>query len=319
MKRQLVFLFSGQGSQYHQMGLELYERNDVFRDCLDRLDKVPLRLMEASVVRELYGEHRKSAPFDRLRLSHPAIFMVEFALASVVMAQGIEPDATFGSSLGMYAALAVAGGMSAEEALSMVVHHAQVVERHCPTGAMIAVLHDDRLFDDSPFLQTHTALAGRNFASHFVLSMPQANVMSVEAFLTRAGATHVKLPVAYPFHSAWIEPMNGVFVGSVSASHVRLPSMPVFCCATGGRLRSIPNDYFWRVARGEMFFNLAVDNLEASGPCDYLDLGPSGTLAGFLKHFLPKESASRVLVGMTPFGRDIDVLAKATAALKPGR
>lgn len=317
MSRRTVFLFAGQGSQYYQMGRGLYEHDPVFRAEMDALDRVPQALAGVSVLKAMYGGRGKGEPFDALGLTHPAIFMVEFALAQAVRARGVQPACVLGSSLGIYAALAVAGALGAEEALAMVVRQAQVVERHGPRGGMVGVLHAPRLFEDSEFLRARASLAGRNFESHFVLSAPQANIDAIEGALARAGAAHQWLPVPYPFHSAWIDPMREAFIDACPGQRVAMPALPVVCCAAGGALGEVTNDYFWRVAREPMYFMPAVAGLEAAGAHDYLDLSPSGTLAGFLRYLKAPGSASRVRAALSPFGRgDMETLDAALAALR---
>jgi bacillaene synthase trans-acting acyltransferase len=315
MKRRIVFLFSGQGSQYYQMGRDLYEKVPLFRAAMDSMDTLAQEMLGTSIVRVLYGAHGKADPFDDIRLTHPAIFMVEVALAKTVIGLGIKPDFTLGASLGTLAALAVAGCLALEEALALVVEQALAIERHCPKGGMIAVLSGPELYRDSPFLQARSVIAGQSFAGHFVLSAPEDNLIAIESYLIRAGVTHQPLPVHYPFHGPWIEPLRAMLVDPRGAGRIRLSTMPVICCAQGGVLEEIPADYFWQVARKEISFMDTIGRLEQSGPFDYLDLGPSGTLATFLKYLLPKHGASRSFAVLTAFGRDLAGLASVTEQL----
>lgn len=315
MKRKIAFLFSGQGSQYYQMGRGLYEQNLAFRSCIDRMDRVAQDMLGMSVLQALYGANGKADRFDDIRLTHPAIFMVEFALARSVMELGIEPDTTLGASLGTFAAMAAAGCVPADEALAMVIRQAMAVERHCPKGGMIAVLGAPALYEESSFLQARSVIAGRNFSSHFVLSAPENNLGAIENFLTRAGVTYHPLPVQYPFHAPWLDPMRDELISACGTGPLRLSRTPVVCCASGAVLQEIPGDYFWRVARDEIGFTRAITHMEQSGPFDYLDLGPSGTLVTFLKYLLPKHSNSRSFAVMTPYGRDAELLASAATQL----
>lgn len=319
MKRKTAFLFSGQGSQYYQMGRGLYEQNLVFRASMDQMDRLALDMLGTSVVQALYGPHGTAEPFDELRMTHPAIFMVEFALAQSVMELGITPDCTVGASLGTFAALAVAGCMTAQEALAMVIRQAQAIEEHCPKGGMIAVMGAPTLYEDSLFLQARSVIAGRNFASHFVLSAPAENLPAIQSFLTRAAVTWQSVPVHYPFHAPWIDPMREVLIAASGSVRIQLSGTPVICCALGGVVQEISDDYFWKVARDEIGFMPAIAHMEQSGAFDYLDLGPSGTLATFLKYLLPQHSASRRFALMTPYGRDAELFASMAAQLLPTR
>src|SRR6266404_8409287 len=119
MHKPTVFMFSGQGSHYFQMGRALYESNPVFAHWLDRMDKVVHDLTGRSVLTVLYGERSKAEPFVDITATHPAIFMVEYALAQALMEKGVVPDYTLGTSLGSFAAASVSGCLSMEDALSL--------------------------------------------------------------------------------------------------------------------------------------------------------------------------------------------------------
>src|SRR5260370_1040196 len=120
-------MFSGQGSQYFQMGRELFEKNDTFRDWMVRLDDMARRLSGRSVIGILYSDlHGKGDPFDRTLLTHPAIFMVEYSLAQSLIHAGVCPDIVLGVSLGSFAAATVAGFIGVEDALTAVMR--QILE-----------------------------------------------------------------------------------------------------------------------------------------------------------------------------------------------
>jgi len=136
-----VFMFSGQGAQYFQMGRVLFEKNHVFRDSMLDLDGVARRLLGESIVGALYETSKGiSEIFDQIRLTHPAIFMVEYAMARALISAGVMPGCLLGVSLGTFAASVVAGCLEPESALEMVIEHASAIEAECPRGIMIAVL-----------------------------------------------------------------------------------------------------------------------------------------------------------------------------------
>ncbi|WP_431822732.1 acyltransferase domain-containing protein [Burkholderia sp. F1] len=315
--RKVAFLFAGQGAQYYQMGRGLYERNACFRAHMDRMDRLAREPLGASVVATLYGPAGKAEPFTDIRFTHPAIFMVEFALARTLIEAGIEPACTLGASLGTFAALAIAGRWSMEQALASVIRQALALERHGPAGGMIAVLGAPALYEASPFLQARAVIAGRNFASHFVLAAPEANLDALGRGLVRLDLTSQTVPVRYPFHSPWIEPMRDLLGTSHDAGAFRPSAIPVFCCAHGAPLGEIADDYFWQVARREIAFMTTIDAMERTGPFDYLDCSPTGTLSTFLKYLLPASAASRHMGAMAPFGDDLSLLESVVARLRP--
>jgi bacillaene synthase trans-acting acyltransferase len=313
---EIVFMFSGQGSQYFQMGRELFQENQIFHDWMLRLDEIPRQLSGTSIVETLYSSsHRKGDPFDRTLLTHPAIFMVEYSLAETLIQAGVVPDTVLGVSLGSFAAATVGGFIGVEDALSSVVRQALAFEQYCEPGGMTAVLADPALFAED-FFAGRCELAAVNFSSHFVVSAKSLELAEIEAAMDERNIGYQRLPVSFPFHSRWIEQAKAPFA-SFMRSVLRKPGrIPLACCHHAGLLTDLSDDYFWSVARDPIRFPETTARLDQEGPRRYVDLGPAGTLATFLKYGLPATSKSTAHTILTPFGFDKKNLATALAALR---
>jgi acyl transferase domain-containing protein len=300
-----VFMFSGQGSQFYQMGKPLYDANPVFRGHMQRLDEVVRGLCGRSVLEVLYAPvNRISLPFDRTSLSHPAIIMVEYALASTVMQAGVEPDLVLGTSLGSFTAAAVAGAMSIEDVLMAAIAHAEALEASCEPGAMIAILSGSDLFDEN-FLRDHSELTAVNFASHFCVSAPLADCAAIEAELARRDIPYQRIPVSFAFHSRWVDAAHDGFAARVATLTRRPAQLPMICCARAEARSELSETTLWEVTRQPIRFPEAIARLEREGSRRYLDLGPAGTLATFLKYLLPPAGPSQAWPILTPYGRDM--------------
>jgi bacillaene synthase trans-acting acyltransferase len=311
--RETVFMFSGQGSQYFQMGRPLFERNDTFRDWMVRLDDLARRSSGRSIVETLYsGVHSKGDPFDRTALTHPAIFMVEYSLAQSLMHAGIRPDMVLGVSLGSFAAAAVAGFIDVEDALTAVIRQATALEECCEPGGMTAVLADPALFAEE-FLSRRSELAAVNFSSHFVVSARRAELAGIEAALRQRHVGYQRLPVSFPYHSRWIDNARAPFDSFMRSIRFRPGGLPLVCCDQAAILSALSGDYFWNVVRHPIRFRETTAGLEQRGARRYIDVGPAGTLATFLKYGLPATTTSTVQEILTPFGTDERNLATAAA------
>jgi acyl transferase domain-containing protein len=310
-----VFMFSGQGSQYFQMGKELFENDETFRHWMLRLDETARQTAGGSVIETLYsGQSGKSEPFDRTLLSHPAIFMVEYSLAQSLIHAGVRPDMVLGVSVGSFAAAAVAGFIDVEDALSAVIRQAMALEEWGEPGGMTAVLADPALFDEHS-LGDRSELAAVNFSSHFVISARRNELAAIEAVLKEHEVSHQRLPVSFPFHSQWMEKARAPFETFMQAIRFRPGRLPLVCCDRTTTLSELPDAFFWDVVRHPIRFRETIGRLEQQGARRYVDVGPAGTLATFLKYGLLPGTTSTVHTLLTPFGRDRQNLAAVTSSI----
>jgi bacillaene synthase trans-acting acyltransferase len=311
-----VFMFSGQGSQYFQMGRELFDKNETFHDWMLRLDGIVCELSGNSVIDALYSPaHGKGDVFDQILLTHPAIFMVEYSLAQTLMQAGVWPDMVLAVSLGSFAAAAVAGFIAVEDALTAVMRQAIAFEEWCQPGGMIAILADPALFAED-FLGSRSELAAVNFSSHFVVSARQTELTEIEAALKQHNTNYQRLPVGFPFHSHWIDEAKEPFEPFMRSIRRKEGQLPLACCDQATIVPGLADDYFWNVVRHPIRFRETTARLEQQGARRYIDVGPSGTLSTFLKYGMPAHSKSIVHPILTPYGFDQKNLAAVLASVR---
>lgn len=309
-----VFMFSGQGSQYFHMGRALWTHNDTFRGWMIRLDEIARQESGTSVIEVLYSEAReKGDPFDRILLTHPAIFMVEYALAQALMQAGVRPDVVLGVSMGSFAAAAVAGFLDAEDALTAVIRQAMAIEECGERGGMTAVLTDPALFAEA-FVSGRSELAAVNFSSHFVISARESELAEIEDALKARRVDYQRLPVSFPFHSRWIDRARAQFESFMQGIEKRTGRLPLACSDETTILSGLPQGYFWNVVRHPIRFLETIGRLEEAEAHRYIDVGPAGTLATFLKYGRPAMDKSRLHTILTPFGADQRNFAAVSAA-----
>lgn len=299
----IVFMFSGQGSHYFQMGRSLYEQQRTFRRHMDQLDTLARDLCGQSIVATLYEQGReKGARFNRTLFTQPAIDMVEHSLVQVLLAAGVAPERVVGTSLGTFPAAVVAGCMDAEQALEATIKCALELEARCQKGTMIAVLGAPTLFD-SLGLREYAEIAALNFHSHFAIAAPQERVPTIEAILRKAGVTFQTLDVSFAFHSKWIDAAQAGCRAHLRSMTLRPSRLPLVCCARTEQVQQLDDQQLWNVIREPIRFRQTLDTLESKGSYKYVDVGPSGTLATLLKHALPSPPRRSPIPSSRPSAR----------------
>ncbi|SFD21548.1 bacillaene synthase trans-acting acyltransferase [Chitinophaga sp. CF118] len=304
----IVYLFSGQGSHYRGMGRQLFEHNPVFRQSLLQSDLFVQQQLGRSLVDELYNF--TGTPFDDLLITHPAIVAIEIAMYCVLKEIGIQPDFVSGNSLGEFAAGVVSGIWSAGMAIEAAIEQARSIVRNDVQGGMIAVIHQHDSSLKILYQQHGLYLAADNFPGHFTLSGTAADLDRFQLLLEKQDINYLRLAVSYPFHSPLIDSGRNGFDYYTGGISLLAPEKGFISGITGNPMPVIPDNYFWEVVRAYSNFPVMVRFLESKQPCLYIDLGPSGTAATFIKYNLSKTSSSVTLPLMTPFGRELDQLEK---------
>ncbi len=306
-----VFMFSGQGSQYYHMANQLFEQDKVFKDWMHELDDLVKQELGESVVTRIYAEDKKkSDPFDEILYTHPAIFMVEYALAQSLAAKEIHPAMVLGASLGELTAAAFTGVMTLPDAVKTVIKQATLYDRSCPPGVMIAVLAPVDLYHDSPLLRSCSEIAGVNGAEHFVLSTLNSNVGKVQDFLNGANVVFQLLPVKQAFHSSYIDPICEPFSRTVCHIVTSPSAVPFVSCLTAGRQEQFDSQYFWDVVRKPIRIADTLRWLEAQDNYHYIDIGPSATFANFARQHINSGSNSLTSPILPLFGSEVKQLSR---------
>lgn len=315
----IVFMFSGQGSHYLQMGRAMYDTQPTFRRWMDRMDGIVREASGHSVIARLYDQQRSRGDvFDRTLVSHPAIFMLEYAMSQTLIDIDVVPDMVLSTSVGTFGAAVLAGCIDFESALIATVENAKALEASCEEGAMLAILAPPSLFEQTALRQS-CELAAINFDSHFVVATTVARLADVEGLLRERNTAFQRLPVSFAFHSKWIDAAKPRFQAYAQSLVFKPAILPLVCCAEAQTLSVLPNEYLWTVIRKPIRFRETIQSLEREGPHIYVDVGPAGTLATFTKYVLPRADHSRIHTILSPFGKDAENLAAVAARLASKR
>lgn len=234
--RPLVFLFPGQGTQYTDMGLDLYHSEAVFRQEVDRCAELLSPHVNLDIRTLLYPapEQRAAASkaFSETQTTQPALFVVEYALACLWMQWGILPQAMIGHSIGEYVAACLSGVFSLETALALVALRGRL-RQAMPPGGMLAVPLSES--EARAPLGEQLSLAAVNAPDQCVISGPLDALADLQERLAHAdtcGKTAL-LQTSHAFHSQSMEPAMQQFAYIASGMHCAPPRIPFLSNVTG--------------------------------------------------------------------------------------
>jgi naphtho-gamma-pyrone polyketide synthase len=226
--RPVGFVFSGQGAQYSGMGKDYFEHFTVFRSEITSYDSIARSQGFSSILPLIRGEIKVESlsPVE----SQLGLACLQMALAKLWKSFGIEPSFVLGHSLGHYAALHIAGVLSATDTIYLTGTRAQLLTNKCQAGSHSMLAVRASLLQIQQFLDANIhEVACVNGPREVVISGKFADIDQLADILASDNikATRVKLPFA--FHSAQVDPI--LFDLDTVASRVTFhsPQIPVLC------------------------------------------------------------------------------------------
>ncbi|HVR99226.1 MAG TPA: SDR family NAD(P)-dependent oxidoreductase [Thermoanaerobaculia bacterium] len=306
----VAFLFSGQGAQHVRMMAGLYEGEPVFREHLDRCAEVLAPLLGLDLRSVLYPTDDQKEEADRkleqTRLTQPALFAVEYALARLWMEWGVQPAAMLGHSIGEYVAACLAGVFSLEDALRLVAARGRLMQA-MPPGAMTTVSLPAA--EVEPLLGKQLSLAATNAPSRSVVSGPEEAVRALEEELAGRAGRSVdcrRLHTSHAFHSQMMEPALAPFLDEVGRVELKAPQMPYVSNVSGTWItaaEATDPGYWARHLRGTVRFAEGLAALFEEPHRVLIEVGPGQSLATLARQH-PARGAGHAVIASARHPKD---------------
>ncbi len=302
--RPLVFMFTGQGSQYVNMARELYQNESTFREECDRCFALLQPHLAINLRSCLYptqeNVERASEQLKQTAITQPALFVIEYALAKLWISWGVQPQSMIGHSIGEYVAACLAGVFSLEDALTLVATRGQLMQQ-MPAGAMLSVnLSADNV---QPFLGEKLSLAASNSPSLSVVSGSVEAVEQLERQLEAKAIVYRRLHTSHAFHSEMMNPIVHSFTEEVKKVKLNPPQIPFISNVTGTWITATEatNPNYWaQHLRQTVRFSEGISELLKDSRLLFLEVGPGRTLSTLTK----QQASEQIVLSSLPHPKD---------------
>lgn len=289
--KRVIFGFVGQGSQYADMAAGIYQEHPYFKQIVDECSHLlhPDLGMDLRDILFPKTEQEKNIANEKLRqtqYTQPALFVVEYALAKLLISLGIQPDAMIGHSIGEFVAATISGALSLNESLILIAKRAQLMASTEPGMMLVVPLPYE---DIKPHLGNQIALAAYNAPNLCVVSGSEKEIAlfrnQIQSLLPEELDCKV-LHTSHAFHSHMMKPIEEAFYELSLNYRLSEPKIPYISNVTGHWMdnKNIANKRYWTEHLCQtVMFSKGIKTLDLCEDDIFIEIGPGQVLTQLIR------------------------------------
>ncbi|MDG9702555.1 type I polyketide synthase [Streptomyces sp. DH37] len=282
----VAFVFSGNGCQWHGMGVELLRGEPAFRQAVEAVDAELAPRLGWSVVEELTARESR---LHLTEVAQPLLFAVQTGLVRLLEAYGVRPDAVVGHSVGEIAAAHVSGSLDLASACAVVAERSRAQAPTAGRGRMAAVgLPWEDARKEVAARTGRLEVAGVNTPTDVTLAGDPAALAELGRDMEARGVFFRELDLDYAFHSRAMDGIGEPLKAALARLRPGAHRTPLASTVTGGFVEGeeLDADHWWRNVREPVLFADAVRALADDGCGLFVEIGPHAVLAPYLKRLV---------------------------------
>ncbi|MCU0286265.1 MAG: acyltransferase domain-containing protein, partial [Acidobacteria bacterium] len=290
----IIFIISGQGGQYVNMGRDLYNNEPLFRREMDRSFEIIKPLLNFDLKDVLYntGQAPNNIHIDQPEIALAVNFIFQYSLAQFLMKLGITPTAMSGYSFGEYAAACLAGVLTWEEALKLIFARGLLMRETSP-GAMLSVPLSEH--EIRPLMHGSDLSLAINNGSSCVVAGTIDDVKNFEKQMREKRSVCITLNMSHAAHSSLMNPIRKSFEEKVRQVKLNNPQIPYISNVTGTWItneQAVDPTYWGEHLCSTVQFSKGINELLKITNAVFIEIGPGRLLSNIIRQSLTPETPS---------------------------
>ncbi len=301
LQGKIVALFSGQGSQYLEMGKTLTTHFPELRHTYEYLDNLfhqdELKTLSSIVFPPpIFSEEDIQIQNEALRqteYAQAAIGALSAGLFKIMEQAGFSPNFVAGHSFGELTALWAAKVLTDADYFALVKARGHAMSTANTSqgelGAMLAVKailpQIEAILQDFP----QVTVANVNSPQQAVLAGARAAILGLQERCQGQGIMATLLPVSAAFHTPLVAHAQKPFAKAMEAIAFNPPEIPVYTNVTGKRYPAQTNE-IQKILKGhllnQVLFKQEIETIYADGGYCFVEFGPKAVLTNLVKEIL---------------------------------
>ena len=284
-----IFLFSGNGTQYVNMGMNLYKNSKIFKKYFDVCEEKYKEMTGKSILEIISNQEE----IDDIEKNQIAIFAIEYALYNFWIEIGIKPDILIGHSLGEYTIACVTGIFSLEDTIKILITRGKIFKKLGNKLGMISVRAGmEKINQILKEEKINLDFAAINTKELVVLSGEKEEINRLAIVLDNKNIQKDILNVSTAGHTKELEKYIPMFREVLENMQINKSNKEIISTVTGkiGSKQLQDKEYWCKHLIGTVKFSEALDNLKDKNENIFIEIGASPTLLGLAMEDLPNNN-----------------------------
>lgn len=283
----IIFLFSGIGSQYVNMGIGLYKNIPYFKNTLEHCFHIIETYANINLKEIIFpalgtnGQQETKYSTDNFEIAQLAVFSFGYSLAKLLIYWGISPDKMIGYSFGEYVAACVSGIFSLGDAIGIILKRGKLI-KETSQGAMLSVPLPADKIDELFAGKIEVAIDNGDSC---VISGEEAIVKQIEGQLRDKRVLCYWIRTDKALHSSLMEGIKANYIRALQHVEMKKPQVPFVSNLSGTWVRddeATAPDYWGNQLRYRVNFRKGIDTLMQGKKAIFIEIGFGNQLTGMI-------------------------------------